>query len=37
MTGMEHVETPEFLRERLESFGTPRIVPAVLARLGATR
>jgi arylsulfatase A-like enzyme len=27
MTGMEHVETPEFLRERLESFGTPESYP----------
>jgi arylsulfatase len=27
MTGMEHVETPEFLRERLESFGTPDSYP----------
>jgi arylsulfatase len=27
MTGMEHVETPEFLRERLESLGTPESYP----------
>src|SRR4029078_8667446 len=27
MTGMEHVETPEFLRERLESFGTTESDP----------
>ena len=34
MTGMEHVETPEFLRERLESFGTPQSYPQVLAGMG---
>lgn len=27
MTGMEHVETTEFLRERLDSFGTPESYP----------
>ena len=27
MTGMEHVETTEFLREHLESFGTPESYP----------
>jgi arylsulfatase A-like enzyme len=27
MTGMAHVETPEFLRERLDTFGTPDSYP----------
>jgi arylsulfatase len=27
MTGMVHVETPEFLRDRLDSFGTPQSYP----------
>ena len=27
MTGMEHVETAEFLRERLDTFGTPESYP----------